>query len=234
MQNFGILASLAFLLAFAVVFPLYLIHQHVGSPATRQRRKAEILQSFDGRPEVVVRATGTGMSSEETIWLARQHGYEFWQWETYNRTGLHMRMRRIQLPSAPPGSGYEYYPAATGYTSSQPDLYPAFNGHELSVRPMTSAELQAVRRQISKVRNPWSWSRLATILSVAAAGVGLAAVIDLISGHSFVAPACIAGALLSGAVSSFAAGLVVARRKAGEVKHATDATTPPSPGIETR
>ncbi|MCB5909747.1 hypothetical protein [Streptomyces pinistramenti] len=223
MQDFSIIVAVALLLAFIICAPLYLYHDHIGSSAARERRKAEIIQSFDGRLEVVVRAAGTGLSREETVLLARQYGYEFWKWETYNRTGLYMRMRRAQFPHPPPPLENNFPPAYP----YQPYGEAPFQQNQPIMRP--GAEIPTVRHQLNKAPGTWTWRRTGTILSLLATGTSLTTVIDIFSGSSFTAPGSITIALSAGALISFAINHSLARR-APNAKDATHGATPPTPG----
>ncbi|MGG2458475.1 hypothetical protein ACO0M4_01345 [Streptomyces sp. RGM 3693] len=233
--------AISFTLLFLVAAPLYLWHDHVGSSTTQHRRRQEMLKSFDGRPEVVVRLTGTGMSREETIWLARQHGYEIWKWETYNRTGFHMRMRRVQPPSPPAGpvaAWQTVYPHTPNNPYQQPGFQgiPDFQGNPGNTyfSAPTPSELQTIRRELYRTRSPWNWYQLLPILGGITAVVGTETVRDLISGRPYFVEAGISAACLAGAAAAFAAGRAAARRKAGALQDAAQRTVPPAQGTETR
>jgi len=225
LQDFSIIIAVALLLAFIICTPLYLYHDHIGSPAARERRKAEIIQSFDGRPEVVVRTTGTGLSREETVLLAQQYGYEFWKWETYNRTGLYMRMRRTQFPHRPPLRGNNFPPEYP----QQPYGEAPFQQNHPVVSSMPGTEIPTTRYQRNKAPGAWTWRRIGTTFSLLAAGTSLATVINIFSSSSFTAPGCITIALSAGALISFAINHSLARR-ASNVKDAARGATPPTPG----
>ncbi|MEU4849781.1 hypothetical protein [Streptomyces gilvosporeus] len=232
MQDLAVIGSLVLLLALIAAIPIYLWHDHIGSSATQHRRRAELLKSFDGRPEVVVRLTGTGMSREETIWLARQHGYEIWKWETYNRTGLHMRMRRVQQPHPSTGAVDARQPAYP-HIPNNPYQQPGFQAsNRLSAPP--PSELQNIRRELGRTRNPWSWNQYALPLVGGAVVVGGLAIRDLISDRPYFVEAGTSATCLASAAATWAAGRVAARRKASALKDAAQGTVPPAQGTETR
>ncbi|MFF9477644.1 hypothetical protein [Streptomyces sp. NPDC014733] len=77
----------------------------VGTASQRRRRREEVLRSFDGRPEVRVRTTGTGMTAEETALLGHRHGYAVVRWETWRGAPPYLVMRRTTGPAPAPGFG---------------------------------------------------------------------------------------------------------------------------------
>lgn len=77
----------------------------VGTSSQRRRRREEILRSFDGRPEVKVRVTGTGMSAEETALLGHRYGCAVTRWETSRGGPTSLVMHRTTGLAPAPGFG---------------------------------------------------------------------------------------------------------------------------------
>ncbi|MEU3709065.1 hypothetical protein [Streptomyces catenulae] len=77
----------------------------VGTRSRQRSRREEILRSFDGRPEVKVRATGAGMTPEETALLGHRHGYVVIRWQTRRGAPPYLVMRRATGPAPAVGFG---------------------------------------------------------------------------------------------------------------------------------
>lgn len=151
----------------------------IGTKDQRSRRYEEIVRSFDGRPEVKVRVTGTGLSAEQTAWLGHQYGYAVWQWETDRGQPRYLVMRRIH--PAPPHTGH-------GPGAWQP---PA--AHPVST--------EQIREELRRAPDPVARRNQFLALLVFGIGSVIAAVSNYRSGDSFLLPAIAAPVFLGGAAA---------------------------------
>lgn len=148
----------------------------VGTKAQRRRRYEEILRSFDGRPEVKVRVTGTGLSAEQTAWLGHQYGYSVGRWETERHQPRYLVMRR--MADSPP------------HTAGAPE---AWNTQAAPV------SIEQVRQDLRKAPDPRAKRNQIIALTVFAIGSVVGAVSNYRSGDSYLLPALAAVIFLAGA-----------------------------------
>ncbi|MFF0018130.1 hypothetical protein [Streptomyces sp. NPDC005374] len=186
MKTAVLLALMGLGLIVLIALPFLFYNLHVGSPATRERRRQEILKSFDGRPEVRVPATGAGLSVEQTVWLARRHGYDLSHTEGYRMQNRYLVLRLTGpfTPSLPTGS----------------------------LPGPGSAELQSAAQQVRKSVNPGGIKRLALLLGLIGAAASAKAVSAAQAGQTFAVPAVIAVVLLAGAAALYLTGRSAGRR----------------------
>ncbi|MDQ8708364.1 hypothetical protein RCO28_38795 [Streptomyces sp. LHD-70] len=88
--------------AFAIAALVWSITELGGSKRTQERRRAELVQSLDGRPEVRIRVYGTGMTPAQTVWLAEQYGYRVFEWPQSRGIDVYVTMRRVAPPAVGP------------------------------------------------------------------------------------------------------------------------------------
>ncbi|MET8469116.1 hypothetical protein ABZY90_00025 [Streptomyces sp. NPDC006422] len=185
-----LVAIVVFAVLALVALPFFFFHVHVGSAEARGRRQQEILRSLDGRPEVKVLASGTGWSVEQTVWVARQHGYELTRVEGYRARPRCLVLGSTQaftpFPSAPPQGAYPPPPGAP--------------------------ELRLASREIRKAGNPGAVDSLAALLGLLGVGAAVKAAVAAQGGELFTVPALLSVVLLAGAAVLFVAARRMARR----------------------
>lgn len=181
--------------------------------AEHQQRYNDVLRAFDGSNEVRVRVSGTGLSVEQIVWLARCHGYDIWEWDVSRGGPSYLIMRRIDQRNAQsvsefgaPHSGNAYVAPVSG-SIPQPSL----------------KDLQAIRRDVYRTgnRNGRFWG----ILVFAGVGVTSAyhAAIDYQAGNSYaleiaISVMCIAGAIAGGVITRSFARRRDGRFRQGEMR----------------
>ncbi|MGW1378118.1 hypothetical protein ACWD6P_28125 [Streptomyces sp. NPDC002446] len=150
----------------------------VGTRDQHRRRQADIIRSFDGRPEVKVRVNGTGWSAEQTAWLGHQYGYSVWQWETNRGQPRYLVMRRTA--PTPPNTG-----ASPGNWNAAPQ----------------PASVEQIQNELRQAPDPAA--RRTQIIGLLVFGIGsvIAAVSNYRSGDPYLAPAIAAPAFLGGAAA---------------------------------
>ncbi|MEU9121333.1 hypothetical protein AB0C96_16020 [Streptomyces sp. NPDC048506] len=162
------------------VFALFLGYSDlVGTKAQRRRRYEEIVRSFDGRPEVKVRVSGTGLSAEQTAWLGHQYGYSVRQWKTDRHQPRYLVMHR----TAP------YPPANTGYGPA------AWNA------PPSDISTEQIRNELHRAPDPPARRNQIMALLIFGIGAVVAAVSNYRSGDSYLLPAIAAPLFFAGAVA---------------------------------
>ncbi|WP_164492916.1 hypothetical protein [Streptomyces lydicus] len=150
----------------------------VGTKAQRARRYEGILRSFDGRPEVKVRVTGTGLSAEQTAWIGHQYGYSVGHWETERHQPRYLVMRRMaDSPSDAAG--------VPGAWNSQ----------------ATPVSIDQVRQELRKAPDPVARRNQIFGLLVLGIVAGATAVSNYRSGGSYIAPALAAPVFFAGAAT---------------------------------
>ncbi|MGW8551592.1 hypothetical protein [Streptomyces tubercidicus] len=181
MDDLLILLCLLMFVAFIVAVPVFLYDTFIGTRTQRQRRHQAVLHAFDGSEEVRVRVTGTGLSVENVVWLARCHGYDIWEWETSPAGTAYLRMRRIDRRGKASPSPVDQQ----GWHGSHP--HP---GHAHFPQPSLK-DLQAIRKDVYRTgsRNGALWG----ILTFAGIGIisALNAFREYQAGHSYVTEAVI-------------------------------------------
>ncbi|MGW8401197.1 hypothetical protein ACWGLP_31710 [Streptomyces lydicus] len=169
-------------LLFAVAAPAVAIcmaySDLVGTKAQRRRRYEEILRSFDGRPEVRVRVTGTGLSAEQTAWIGHQYGYSVGHWETERHQPRYLVMRRM-ADSPPDAAG------VPGAWNTQ----------------TTPVSIEQVRQELRKAPDPVARRNQIFGLLVLGIVAGATAVSNYRSGGSYIAPAIAAPVFFAGAAT---------------------------------
>ncbi|MFI7097834.1 hypothetical protein ACIBK8_00510 [Streptomyces sp. NPDC050161] len=155
----------------------------IGTKAQRRRRHEEMVRSFDGRPEVKVRVSGTGLSPVQTAWLARQYGYGVQRWETDRHKPRYLVVRRIDQSPPPAGPGFGPPP-------------PPFSGPVPSPADHSADQLRA---ELRRAPDPVARRNQFMALLVLGAGAAVGAVSNYRSGGPYVLPAVAAVVLLAGA-----------------------------------
>ncbi len=150
----------------------------VGTKAQRKRRYEEMLRSFDGRPEVKVRVTGTGLSAEQTAWIGHQYGYSVGHWETERHQPRYLVMRRTAFAPKNTGPGPETW-------NSPPD----------------PASMGQIRQALRKAPDPVARRNQIFGLLVFGIVAGAMAVSNYRSGGSYIAPAIAAPVFFAGAAT---------------------------------
>ncbi|MFH8629961.1 hypothetical protein ACH4CC_08820 [Streptomyces lydicus] len=172
-----ILVSLCALVG-AVIAIFFAYSDIIGTKAQRKRRYEEILRSFDGRPEVKVRVTGTGLSAEQTAWIGHQYGYSVGHWETERHQPRYLVMRRTAFAPKNTGPGSETW-------NSPPD----------------PASIGQIRQELRKAPDPVARRNQIFGLLVFGIVAGATAVSNYRSGGSYIAPAIAAPVFFAGAAT---------------------------------
>ncbi|MFI0149342.1 hypothetical protein [Streptomyces lydicus] len=162
----------------AVIAIVFAYSDIVGTKAQRRRRYEEILRSFDGRPEVKVRVTGTGLSAEQTAWIGHQYGYSVGHWETERHQPRYLVMRRM-ADSPPDAAG------VPGAWNTQ----------------ATPVSIEQVRQDLRKAPDPVARRNQLFGLLVLGIVAGATAVSNYRSGGSYIAPAIAAPVFFAGAAT---------------------------------
>jgi hypothetical protein len=159
-----------------IAIPFIFYFDNVGTAAQRRRRCEEILRSFDGRPEVKVRVSGTGMSAEETALLGHRYGYAVQEWQTRRGQPRYLVLRRTGTPWSPLGHG----PGAGN-------------------APPVPGTMPQIRQELSRAPDPRARQRQIGTLVAMGIVAGAAAFSNYRSGGSYTVVAIISISLLGGA-----------------------------------
>lgn len=101
--------------------------EHVATRALRKQRQYDVMHAFDGRPEVVVRYSGSGMSIEEIVWYGRQRGYDLYCFLGTGQSARKLVMRRLPLPWPPPATLQQVLPRPQDLAAIRSDIYRTVN-----------------------------------------------------------------------------------------------------------
>lgn len=185
-----------------VVYVVVGFRDHVGTRALHQQRQRDVMTTFDGRDEVRVRWSGTGMTVEQIVWHGRQFGYDLYCLSGTGSAARTLVMRR--LPYGPPSR------VGPGYGQPHP------------------AELADIARDVRRTVNPEALVAITGML-VVMAGVCAFAVRDRHqAGDSSVVPMAIGVLLLLLALGVAMAGRVaLLRRRRRFVQHKSSGPVPP-------
>ncbi|MEU7183880.1 MULTISPECIES: hypothetical protein [Streptomyces] len=178
MENVLLALGVACAVITVIAIPFIFYFDNVGTAAQRRRRCEEILRSFDGRPEVKVRVSGTGMSAEETALLGHRYGYAVQEWQTRRGQPRYLVLRRTGAPWSPPGYG-------PGMGNSPPVL----------------GAMPQIRQELSRAPDPRARRRQIGTLVAMGIGSGAAAFSNYRSGGSYTVVAIVSISLLGGAAA---------------------------------
>lgn len=178
MENILLALGVACAVIAVIAIPLIVYFDSVGTATQRRRRCEEILRSFDGRPEVKVRVSGTGMSAEETASLGHRYGYAVQERQTRRGQPRYLVLRRTGAPWPPPGYG----PGAGN-------------------APPVPGTMPQIRRELSRAPDPRARRRQISTLVAMGIGSGAAAFSNYRSGGSYAVVAIVSISLLGGAVA---------------------------------
>ncbi|MDO0911340.1 hypothetical protein QQM39_10895 [Streptomyces sp. DT2A-34] len=188
-----VLAALAGALL-VVYFLISNFRDHVGTRQLHLQRQDNVMTAFDGRDEVRVRWSGTGMTIEQIVWYGRQYGYDLYCLSGTGSAARKLVMRR--LPYGPP-----------------PHPMPGYGQPH-------AAELAAIAKDVRRTVNPEAIVALAGMLVVMAGVCGFAARDRYQAGDSFFVPLAIAVVLVLLALGVAIGGRVaLLRRRRRFVQH---------------
>ncbi|MFM9371532.1 hypothetical protein [Streptomyces sp. Da 82-17] len=128
-----LIGAMAVVLALIVWAFVDFRREHVGTRALRKQRQYDVLQAFDGRPEVVVRFSGSGMSIEEIVWYARQRGYDLYCGLGTGQSARRLVLRRLPQPWPPPAALQQIPPRPQDLAAIRADVYRTVNPEGLWV-----------------------------------------------------------------------------------------------------
>ncbi|MDQ8708366.1 hypothetical protein RCO28_38805 [Streptomyces sp. LHD-70] len=122
-----LIGAMAVVLALIVWTFIDFRREHVGTRALRKQRQYDMMHAFDGRPEVVVRYSGSGMSIEEIVWYGRQRGYDLYCLQGTGQSARHLVMRRLPQPWPPPPALQQVPPRPEDLAAIRADVYRTIN-----------------------------------------------------------------------------------------------------------
>ncbi|MDI3424243.1 hypothetical protein [Streptomyces luteolus] len=128
-----LIGAMAVVLALIVWTFVDFRREHVGTRALRKQRQYDVMHAFDGRPEVVVRCSGSGMSIEEIVWYGRQRGYDLYCFQGTGQSARKLVMRRLPLPWPPPALLQQVPPRPQDLAAIRADVYRTINPEGLWV-----------------------------------------------------------------------------------------------------
>ncbi|WP_306323320.1 MULTISPECIES: hypothetical protein [unclassified Streptomyces] len=209
-----ILAALALGVGTLVALPFFFHHTHIGSAATREKRRQEVLRSLDGRPEVRVLASGTGWSMEQTLWTARQYGYELVRVDGFRAQPRYLVLRSTRTYAPPPSTPLPSSAPPGGFLPPSPG----------------SPELHAPAQELRTAGNPGALLALTLVLGLPGVGAVVKAVAAARHGEPFAAPAAIGVVLLIAATGLGLLALRTNRRAAHHDGPSDDPSDGPNDG----